>query len=152
MVSEPTPQGNHLPRASAQPVCFGLTGVRSTEPPKGRAEATERTERRVLRVRIPPSPPSSLLLRRLSIHIQSSTEKIPRFRGVVADRLCTTEPETEGSEHNWRRHPRLSLLPSWAVRFRSRFALAGFGQKRAVPRVRILACQSGRIGSARDSP
>ncbi len=65
----------------------------------------------------------------------------------MADRLCTTEPETEGSEHNWRRHPRLSLLPSWAVRFRSRFALAGFGQKRAVPRVRILACQAGESDS-----
>ncbi len=102
--------------------------------------------KRRVRERLPPPPPS-LLLRRLSIHIQSSTEKIPRFRGVVADRLCTTEPETEGSEHNWRRHPRLSLLPSWAVRFRSRFALAGFGQKRAVPRVRILACQAGESDS-----
>ena len=104
-----------------------------------------RAQRRV-RDRLHPPPPS-LRVRRLPARTPAPPEKSPRFRGVLADRLCTTEPETEGSEHNWRRHPRLSLLPSWAVRFRPRFALAGFGQKRAVPRVRILACQAGESDS-----
>ena len=58
---------------------------------------------------------------------RGASQKIPRFRGVLADRLRATEPETEGSGHSGRCHPRFSLLPSWAVRIRFLFALAKQG-------------------------
>ncbi len=42
--------------------------------------------------------------------------------GFCAFDSGASEPETAGSEPKRGRHPRLSLLPSWAVRIRSRFA------------------------------
>ncbi len=77
---------------------------------------------RVSRVRIPPSPPPSLLLQRLRARIREQPEKFPRFRGVLAVESRASEPETVGSGPKTRRGPRFSLLPSWAVRIRFRFA------------------------------
>ena len=46
----------------------------------------------------------------------------PCLRGVLGDGPCEPEPETAGSGRGWRRSQCFSLLPSWAVRIRSRFA------------------------------
>ena len=45
-----------------------------------------RVPARVPRVRIPPSPPLSLRLRRLPVRISAQAEKSPRFRGVLGVR------------------------------------------------------------------
>jgi hypothetical protein len=55
---------------------------------------------------------------------RETIRKNPRFRGVLGVRLCSREPETEGSGLNSSRGPRLSLLPCSAVPFRARFARA----------------------------
>ena len=52
--------------------------------PEGRAEAAERTERRVLLVRILLAPPTSLRLQRLCTRTREQSEKFARFRGVLA--------------------------------------------------------------------
>jgi hypothetical protein len=57
--------------------------VRSAQPPRGRTEAAERAEKRVLRVRISLAPPFGLLLPRLSARTRTRSEKTPRFRGVL---------------------------------------------------------------------
>ena len=48
-----------------------------------------------------------------TFRINSSFDrKNPRFRGVLGDGLCASEPETAGSRHDERCHPPFSLLPS----------------------------------------
>ncbi len=85
----------------------------------------KRVYRKVPWVRIPLSPPLSLPLQRLPARTRAQPEKSPRFRGVLAvkpSRIRTGDCEFRAQKS---RGPRLSLLPSWAVRIRSRFAPQG---------------------------
>jgi hypothetical protein len=63
-------------------------------------------------------------MQRLPACIEDWPEKIPRFRGPWPFRPGASEPETAGSGAKVSCSSRLSLLPSWAVRFRSRIASA----------------------------
>jgi hypothetical protein len=89
--------------------------------------------RRRVRPGLPP-PPFSLRPRRLPACSEGSAEKGPRFRGAWRFRSGATEPETADSGLGRRRSRCLSLLPSWAVRFRFRFASAKGGAQQIYQR------------------
>ncbi len=65
---------------------------------------------------------------------RDSSPKTPWFRGVLGEGLGEPEPETAGSGLGRRRSRCLSLLPSWAVRIRSRFAPAKGGAQQIFQR------------------
>ena len=60
-----------------------------------------------------------------------------------------SEPETTGPGPGRRRGPRLSLLPSWAVRFRSRFACWELAGRRAVLGRQACSIAHGTSSTAR---
>jgi hypothetical protein len=72
--------------------------------------------------------------RRLPVCIEGSAENFPRFRGPWPFRVGGSEPETVGSGLGRRLGPCFSLLPSWAVRFRFRFASAKGGAQQIYQR------------------
>ncbi len=76
-------------------------------------------------------PHRHVVCRRRDFHRTAlwSTRKNTRFRGVLGDRVRASGPETADSDRKGRHWPGLSLWPTWTVRFRSRFAHAGFGDK-----------------------
>ncbi len=82
----------------------------------------KRVYRKVPWVRIPLSPPPSLLLQRLGAHTREQSEKFARFRGVLAGGLSRIRTGDGGFGASKAQQPAFSLLASWAVRIRSRFA------------------------------
>ena len=72
-------------------------------------------------------PPFSLRLRGSVGRGAFWPPKTPWCRGVLGEGPGEAEPETAGFGPGRRRSPCLSLLPSWPVRIRSRFAPAKGG-------------------------
>ncbi len=89
----------------------------------------------VPRVRIRLSPPTSLRLRGSLSRGASQQGNSRESAGFWPSSPGVSEPETAGSGPRSRRSPCFSLLPSWAVRFRSLFASAtAEAQQRRVSR------------------
>ncbi len=139
-------------------------GVRSAEPPKGRAEAAERTERGVLKVRILLAPPSSLLLRRLpGTHLGAASENpaIPRGFGGRALAQANRRRRVRSAKDD---ESRIRLCgqvrrsgfarDSPVQELRSSFASSASSRKRQTSRPRLFATTNGRefYGQAAGAP